>query len=400
MRALREISGFHQRAVICLSFSADGLRLASIGRDNSHCIAIYESPTADWASPKPLAPPCTDKGHNSEIFEAKFNPVTDHIVACGERFLRFFGLKDDPSPTESRIWAKKGILQAAGTKKDMLTDLLCLAFGPDGASYGGTLSGDIYVFHEQALTRHFAAHREGVTALWFDTSAGVNRLFSSGHDGLVKAWAISDDPRTPPRTASSAKLRWATEIDGSVHDGVIDLVRALARARADTRTPARQHARAAHARALYAAAGRTGPRKAPVWARPSLDPHTAHLVPIAHTPSPRSPSHPHACSARAQLAWVTPGLEAAAHAIHSANGSVVVGTISNEIYELDMAAADGSPMCIMQGHFHRRAKAGEPRTRRAARVLAALSSPPHSQPPPRSQPLPRAYILAYPCRRS
>lgn len=224
--ALQEISGFHQRAVICLSFSADGRQLATIGKDNSHSIAVYESPTADWAGGKPIGPPIgTDKGHNADIFEAKFNPVTNHIVACGERYLRFFGLKENPSPTESRIWAKKGILKTAA-KRDAQTDILCLTFGPDGATYAGTLGGDVYVFHEQQLTRLFAAHREAVTALWFDTAPGVNRLFSSGLDGLVKAWEVPDDPHVPPRTASSGRLRWATQIDGVMHDGVIDLVRA------------------------------------------------------------------------------------------------------------------------------------------------------------------------------
>jgi hypothetical protein len=222
--ALKEISGFHQRAVICLSFSQDGLQLGSIGKDNSHSIAIYESPTADWAGPKPVDKPIgTDKGHNGAIFEAKFNPVTNHIVACGERYLRFFGLKENPSVTESRIWAKKGILKTAA-KRDAMTNILCLAFGPDGATYAGTLGGDVYVFHEQALTRLFSAHREAVTALWFDVSPGVNRLFSSGLDGLVKAWQIPDDPRVAPRTAGSSRLRWATQIDGLLHDGVIDLV--------------------------------------------------------------------------------------------------------------------------------------------------------------------------------
>ena len=33
---------------------------------------------------------------------------------------------------------------------------------------------------------------------------------------------------------------------------------------------------------------------------------------------------------------------------------MLVGTVSNEIYELEMGTADGSPMCIMQGHFNRR----------------------------------------------
>lgn len=253
--ALKEISGFHQRAVICLSFSPDGLQLSSIGKDNSHSIAIYASATADWAGSKVTvdAPVGTEKGHNAIIYEAKFNPVTSHVVACGERYLRFFGLKENPSLTESKIWAKKGILKHA-SKKDAQTDILCLTFGPDGATYAGTLGGEIYVFHEQQLTRLWAAHREAVTAVWFDASPGLNRLFSSGHDGLVKAWEIPDDPRVAPRTAGSARLRWSTQIDGVQHEGVIDLVRhePACRWRARRCLPLGGGAAAARARALLA----------------------------------------------------------------------------------------------------------------------------------------------------
>lgn len=66
------------------------------------------------------------------------------------------------------------------------------------------------------------------------------------------------------------------------------------------------------------------------------------------------------------MAWVTPGLDAAAHALHTNDRSVLVGTISNEIYELEMGTADGSPMCIMQGHFNRRATAENSEAQRSS----------------------------------
>ncbi|KAJ1625893.1 hypothetical protein T492DRAFT_879345, partial [Pavlovales sp. CCMP2436] len=115
----------------------------------------------------------------------------------------------------SRIWSKKGILKHKD-KKDAQTDMMSVAFGPDGATYSGTVEGDIYIFHEQQLTRLFPAHKGAVTALWFGKAATA--------DGLVKAWEIPEDGKAQPKTASSSRLRWATQIDGKMHDGVIDLM--------------------------------------------------------------------------------------------------------------------------------------------------------------------------------
>ena len=35
-----------------------------------------------------------DKGHNDDVFRLAFNPVTDHVVAVGKKFIRFFGVKE------------------------------------------------------------------------------------------------------------------------------------------------------------------------------------------------------------------------------------------------------------------------------------------------------------------
>ena len=50
--------------------------------------------------------------------------------------------------------------------------------------------------------------------------------------------------------------------------------------------------------------------------------------------------------------WKRHGSPAAAHSLHGdESGKVLVGTVCNEIYEVDFDAADEAPMCYMQGHY-------------------------------------------------
>ena len=61
-----------------------------MGNDNNRSIAIYK-----WGKDKPLAKMRvgTDKGHSDDVYNLAYNPVTDHVVAGGKKFLRFFGVK-------------------------------------------------------------------------------------------------------------------------------------------------------------------------------------------------------------------------------------------------------------------------------------------------------------------
>lgn len=52
--------------------------------------------------------------------------------------------------------AKKGIFGRTGE----IQTVLCLAFGPDGITYSGTLSGDIYKWQDHELVHNYQnAHR-------------------------------------------------------------------------------------------------------------------------------------------------------------------------------------------------------------------------------------------------
>ena len=65
-------------------------------------------------------------GRGAIAMQVAYNPVTDHVVAVGKKFIRFFGLKEgveEPhsdsrdaklSKHESSLWAKKGVFGKKG----------------------------------------------------------------------------------------------------------------------------------------------------------------------------------------------------------------------------------------------------------------------------------------------
>ena len=285
------IQGDHKRAIIGLSFSSTGHYIASMGKDNNRSIALYRWSTnpAKKAADMRIG---MDKGHNDDVFCVDFNPVTDHVVAVGKKYIRFFGVKEgvEEAPSESRdaklsaheskLWAKKGVFGKKGT----LQDIMCVAFGNDGITYAGTADGHIYRFAEQTMDMAVKAHGEGkelckVTALWCNPQSGL--LVSSGDDGLLHLWQpASWSPRAAP---APAPLR------------TIDMGK---------------------------------------WVSPDLKGPPIKLDAGDKDDDRRKMGSP-----------------AAAHSLcGDERGKVLVGTVCNEIYEVDFNS-DEPPMCYMQSHY-------------------------------------------------
>jgi len=305
------IHGDHKRAIIGLSFNASGEFIASMGYDNNRSIAVYQWKGKD----KPLEKMRIgfDKGHSDDVYQLCYNPVTDHAVAGGKKFLRFFGLKEGAmanpeadaraaaksgqaehkpalSETESKIWAKKGTF---GSKLGA-QDVMSVAFDDDGITYAGSGDGVIFRFAEQAQDFAVKAHPHSkasypaaqlcrVTAMWFDKVRGV--LYSSGDDGWIlawkpKEWNLQSTPRNGPKPVKEFDLnQWVlSELPGTI-------------VKMDDK---------------------------------ELD---------KDFPNRGSP--------------------AAAHSLYGdEQGNLLVGTVCNEIYELSFIENDKTaPMCYMQGHF-------------------------------------------------
>ena len=292
---LCKISGDHRRAVIGVSFSSSGEYLATMGKDNNRTVFIYK-----WGKDKKLEDMRVgfDKGHNDDVYQIAYNPVTDHIVAVGRKFIRFFGIKEGVeeapgdskdakiSAHESKIWAKKGVFGKVGA-----CDLMAVAFGTDGVTYCGSATGYIFRFAEQAMDVAVLAHpvmaehsREQckVTALWYDPWKHV--LVSSGDDGWLHLWEPHTwDPKAPKQWINYKPLR------------SYDLNQ---------------------------------------WVTPELQ-----GPPLKNDDGELEKAHPKR------------GKPAAAHSLcGDEKGNLLVGTVCNEIYEVTFDSAE-APFCYVQGHY-------------------------------------------------
>jgi WD40 repeat protein len=251
----------------------------------------------------------SEKGHSDDVFALEYNPVTDHVVAVGKKFIRFFGVKEgveEPrsdardaklSSHESNLWAKRGIFG----KRALQQDLTCVAFDAEGITYAGTASGFIYRFAEQTMDLAVKAHwlavagsADGkeckVTALWH--SSERQELVSSGDDGLIKVWR-------PSAWAGSGREQPVK---------VLDLNQWV------------------------------DPKWAPTSAVCNLQGPPVKLDALGAAPG--------------ESKGVSYSSPAAAHSLcGDKKGRLLIGTVCNEIYELQLDNNQEAPICYMQSHY-------------------------------------------------
>lgn len=85
-----------------------------------------------------------DLTFSPQIFDVQYQPFKDNsIVSCGVKHIKFWSLSGNT------LTAKKGVFGKAGE----IQTILCLAFGADDTTYSGTLSGDVYVWKGNNLSR-------------------------------------------------------------------------------------------------------------------------------------------------------------------------------------------------------------------------------------------------------
>ena len=67
-----------------------------MGKDDRRTVVIYRgqpgaAKTLEGAKYQVVG---SEKGHSDDVFALEYNPVTDHVVAVGKKFIRFFGVKE------------------------------------------------------------------------------------------------------------------------------------------------------------------------------------------------------------------------------------------------------------------------------------------------------------------
>eukprot|EP00741_Cyanophora_paradoxa_P020672 tig00021289_g19953.t1 len=166
------LKGFHKRGVCALAFSTNGTRLASVGLDDDHTVAVW-----DWmkSGAKPLG---SDKGDKNKILLAEFKPGSEtEFVTVGAQHIKFWTIDGSGQPSGKLGSAKgKGISAQKAYHAVAWAKDVCVT---------GTTDGPLYKWQGGSAMEAVDAHKGPVFALVNTPDGG---LVSGGKDGLVKFW--------------------------------------------------------------------------------------------------------------------------------------------------------------------------------------------------------------------
>jgi microtubule-associated protein-like 6 len=174
-----KIAGFHNRGVVSVAFNKDGSKIATVGLDDNHSIAVF-----DWEQGTLLA---SAQGDTNRIFDVQFNKSRDadantEFVTVGVKHVAFWKLTHDTlERTNGRI-GNLGERQAyLGVGFSSLYTVLA------------TQTGELYVFKGHNLIKIIAAHQKCIYAI---KGAGADVIVTGGKDGHVSRWDMNTFEKT------------------------------------------------------------------------------------------------------------------------------------------------------------------------------------------------------------
>lgn len=141
------LTGLHNdiQGVCSLNFSSSGKLLVSVGLDDKYTIGVWR-----WKEGSLVASATGDHKPN-RIFRAMFRPDSDTvIVSVGFKHVKFWNVAG------SELIKKRGVLTSSVLTKDKLKKMptmLSLAFGLDNVTYTGSMTGEVFVWKDNVLTR-------------------------------------------------------------------------------------------------------------------------------------------------------------------------------------------------------------------------------------------------------
>ncbi|XP_047132983.1 echinoderm microtubule-associated protein-like 6 isoform X1 [Hydra vulgaris] len=138
-KTLSVLQGYHTKGICGVNFSSSGRYLLTIGLDNDHSLAVWK-----WIDGTKVA---CGSGSNHRIFVGEFRPDSDTtFVTCGIKHVTWWNV------TGGSLVAKKGNLSSYAGEAVNQT-MLSVAYGPNDATFTGAISGDVYIWSVNLLTR-------------------------------------------------------------------------------------------------------------------------------------------------------------------------------------------------------------------------------------------------------
>ena len=161
----------HRRGVVSMQFSADKTLLVSLGQDQDHSIALWESCTGNWSDG--LLKACSKGDVNPALF-CSFYMEGGFTLATGgrahQKFWRVDGRSLNPSYPEHEPSHQVGTL-------------LC-GCAVDKLFVSGSTTGQLHVWKGRRLERVIRGHELGVTCIWASSVGAV----TTAKDGIIKLW--------------------------------------------------------------------------------------------------------------------------------------------------------------------------------------------------------------------
>ncbi|CAM9158468.1 unnamed protein product, partial [Scytosiphon promiscuus] len=171
------LPSLHRVGVALLAFSCDGHWLASMGHDPEHTLAVYTSPTGQWADAFPVA---TAKAGFTRFLCLVFTGQDSFpLMAGGIKAVAFF----DHTDGSRGLRRKRGVF---GFRKKIQPVLCAIKMGEDQTALSGTVTGHLYSWKAHRVHRSTAGHAGAVYAC---ASAGKKGGYiTAGKDGFIMLW--------------------------------------------------------------------------------------------------------------------------------------------------------------------------------------------------------------------
>jgi microtubule-associated protein-like 6 len=224
LETLAVLKGFHKRGVPLLAFSEGrGDRLASVGLDNDHSIAVYA-----WEQKVCLA---TSKGSKSQIFGIRFGKDINTLVTCGVRHVSFWEIKGTTLKSQKGLFGRKR--KGQGDPMQTAVTIGSINHSKNGPMIvTGMANGQIYTWDKHKLPKNGMTpkfqkeggkpkgqqmtHSQAVTSMWSHSDG----LISGSKDGTIIMWKNDDQHYlVPTRIVDVEQLWWILE-DPTTSSGV------------------------------------------------------------------------------------------------------------------------------------------------------------------------------------